>query len=101
MQMLIVCLAYQEKTTTPIMQVTDKKPCWLTLWKKWNIKRYDKNGNVLYEIKDGKGWIKEYDSYDTLIFEGEYSDGFINGKGKEYDYYGELRFEGEYLYGKK
>ena len=68
---------------------------------KWNIKRYDKNGNVLYEIENGKGCIKEYDSYDTLIFEGEYSDGFINGKGKENDYYGELRFEGEYLYVKK
>ena len=34
---------------------------------------YDKNGNVLYEIKNGKGWKKEYNSYDILKLEGEYS----------------------------
>ena len=36
---------------------------------KWNVKRYDKNGNVLYEIKNGKGWIKEYDSNKNIIGE--------------------------------
>ena len=36
-----------------------------------------------------------------MIFEGEYLNGEINGKGKEYYYNGELEFEGEYLNGKK
>ena len=31
-----------------------------------------------FEIKDGKGNIKEYDNYGSLEFEGEY----INGKTK-------------------
>ena len=38
--------------------------------KKWNGKGYDKNGNVIYEIKDGAGKIKEYRLY--MKFEGEY-----------------------------
>jgi len=40
-----------------------------------------------YEIKDGKGNIKEYDDFGKLKFEGEY----LNGKkwnGKEYNNYG-------------
>ena len=37
----------------------------------------------------------------NLIFEGEYLNGKINGKGKEYDYAGKLKFEGEYLNGKQ
>ena len=46
--------------------------------------------------------IKEYNSYDdSLIFEGEYSNGKRNGKGKEYNEEGKLIFEGEYLNGKK
>ena len=48
-------------------------------------------------MKDGKGFIKEYDEDDKLRFEGEYLNGQKNGKGKEYDYDGTLRFEGEYL----
>ena len=41
--------------------------------KRWNGKGYDYNGNVAYEIKEGKGNIKEY-YYDNgkLEFEGEY-----------------------------
>ena len=35
-----------------------------------------------------------------LLFEGEYLNGEINGKGKEY-VDGELVFEGEYLNGKR
>ena len=28
--------------------------------KRWNIKEYDKNGNIIYELKEGKGHIIEY-----------------------------------------
>ena len=43
---------------------------------------YDENGNIIYELKNGKG--KEYNYNGNLIFEGEY----INGKrwnGKIFD----------------
>ena len=68
--------------------------------KRWNGKGYDIENNIIYEIKDGKGLIKEYNDWGKLIFEGEYLNGKRNGKGKEY-FYGELDFEGEYLNGKK
>ena len=68
---------------------------------RWNGKGYDSLGNVVYELKNGKGFVKEYNSQKyTLNFEGEYINGKRNGKGKEYDYYdGKLLFEGEYLNG--
>ena len=94
--------------------------------KKWNGKGYDTLNNILYELKDGKGVIKEYNHYihkllfetdylngqrngkgkeylnGILIYEGEYLNGQRNGKGKEYySYNGELMFEGEYLYNYK
>ena len=53
---------------------------------------------IIFE-KNGKG--KEYDEYDTLVFEGEYLNGKRNGKGKEYYYNGDLLFEGEYLNGQR
>ena len=68
--------------------------------KKWNGKKYNKKGEVLYELKNGKGNVKEYDDYDDLIFEGQYFNGERNGKGKEYKG-GILIFEGEYLNGKR
>ena len=53
-------------------------------------------------IKEEFGTIKEYNSYnDSLIFEGNFSNGKRNGKGKEYNEDGKLIFEGEYLNGKK
>ena len=52
--------------------------------KKWNGKGYDQNHNIIYELRNGKGYIREYDSYGCLLFEGEYSNGERNGKGKEY-----------------
>ena len=52
--------------------------------KKWNGIGYKINGKKGFEIKDGKGNIKEYDFDDILIFEGEYLNGERNGKGKEY-----------------
>ena len=93
--------------------------------KKWTGKGYDKKGNIIYELINGTGKIKEYNKmfykvsfegellngerngkgkeyvYGQLRFEGEYLDGKRNGKGKEYDIYGNLIFEGEYLNGKK
>ena len=78
----------------------------------WNAKGYisnydDNNGNngnnikIDFELKEGKGLIKEYDNKDKLIFEGEYLNGQRNGKGKEYNYQGDLMFEGDYLNGLK
>ena len=68
--------------------------------KKWNGKGYDGNGNILYELKDGNGKVKEYDYYGELEYEGEYLNGKKNGKGKEYNK-GVLEYEGEYLNGLK
>jgi len=66
----------------------------------WNGKGYDQNNNLLYEIQDGKGFVKEYDFYVDLLFEGEYVNGERNGKGKEF-YKSYLIFEGEYSNGKR
>ena len=43
--------------------------------KKWNGKGYTRNGNVLYELKDGSGLVKEYNIKDNIIFEGHYKNG--------------------------
>ena len=76
--------------------------------KKWNGKGYDINNNKIYEIKNGKGYLQEYDNDDNLIFEGEYFNGTRNGKGKEYgidfikfDKIFILIFEGDYINGEK
>ena len=31
--------------------------------KKWNGKGYDENGNIIYELFNGNGKVKEYDDY--------------------------------------
>ena len=62
---------------------------------------YDKHGNIIYELINGNGKVKEYWDNDELKFEGEYLNGEINGKGKEYFEYGNLKYEGEYLNGKR
>jgi len=31
-------------------------------------KGYDKNNNIIYELKEGKGFIKEYDEDSDLFF---------------------------------
>ena len=70
--------------------------------KKWNGLGYDRNNNILYELIDGKGYVKEYFlRKDTLRFEGEYLNGEKNGKGKKFDYNDHLIFEGEYSNGKR
>ena len=73
--------------------------------KKYNGNGYDENDNIIYELKNGTGKVKEYDDIDNeLIFEGEYLNGKRNGKGKEYTIFtdiggSELIYEGEYLNG--
>ena len=48
---------------------------------KYNGKGYDGNGNIIYELKNGNGKVKEYKKGE-LIFEGEYLNGIKwNGKG--------------------
>ena len=70
--------------------------------KKWNGKGLGLNKSRLYEIKEGKGYVTEYDDFHRLLFEGEYLNGERNGKGKEYyPDYRILKFEGVYLNGKK
>ena len=44
--------------------------------KKWNGKGYDEKGNVIYELKNGNGKVKEYDHNGELKYDGEY----LNGK---------------------
>ena len=68
--------------------------------RKWNGKGYDESGNIIYELINGNGKVKEYNNK-KLRFEGEFLNGKRNGKGKEYYYNGKLLFEGEYLNGKR
>ena len=64
---------------------------------KWNGKGYDVRNNIVYELKNGKGYVKEYNWNDKLEFEGEYLEGKRNGKGQKNEYNGKLKFEGEYV----
>ena len=65
---------------------------------RWNGKGFDPNNNIVYELKEGEGFIKEFHENGKLKFEGEYKNGKKNGKGKEYNPGGKLIFDGEYLY---
>ena len=70
--------------------------------KEWNGRGYDWDKNCIYELKEGKGLIKEYNDYGEIIFVGEYLNGERNGKLKEYDNFDfYLKFEGEFLNGKR
>ena len=64
--------------------------------KSWNGKGYDIKGNSINELKNGQGYVKEYE-YEKLVFEDEYLNGERNGKGKEHHQFGGLLFEDEYL----
>ena len=85
---------------------------------RWDGKGYDNNGNIIYELKNGQGMVKDFPISEIrfegeiyngkrrkgkeyidniIIFEGEYLNGKRNGKGKEFKWNGELEFEGEYL----
>ena len=56
-------------------------------------KGYDEIGNIIYELINGNGKVKQYYLNNILIFEGEYLNRKRNGKGKEYDSYGNLIYE--------
>ena len=43
--------------------------------KKLNGKGYDPNNNVVYELKEGNGYVKEYYPNGNILFEGEYLNG--------------------------
>ena len=53
--------------------------------KKWNGKGYNKRGIIDFEIRNGNGLVKEYNSKGEIEFEGEYLNGEKSGKGKEYN----------------
>jgi len=67
---------------------------------KWNGKGDDENGNIIYELNNGTGKVRQYKDGE-LIFDGEYFEGKKNGHGKKYYSNGNLKFEGEYFEGKK
>ena len=67
----------------------------------WNGKGFDEDNEVIFEIKDGKGTIKEYYDNDNIKFEGEINNGEKNGKDKEYNDKEEVIFIGEYLNDKR
>ena len=62
--------------------------------KRWNGIQYEENTAKAYQLKDGRGFMQEYDYGGKMIlirkeylkFEGEFENGVRNGKGKEYDY---------------
>ena len=54
---------------------------------KYNGKGYDENGNIIYELKNGNGYIKEYNKEGILLYDGEVLNGLRNGKGKNNFYY--------------
>ena len=53
------------------------------------IKDMIKIGNIIYEIKNGKGIGIDFDN---IMFKGEYLNGLKNGKGKEYYENGNILF---------
>ena len=78
--------------------------------KRWNGKGYDINNNLIYELKDGKGFINKYKIFfygysgkmifeDRYRFRGQIINGELNGNGE--DSYGDFIFKGEYLNGKR
>ena len=69
--------------------------------KKYNGKGYDNEGNIVYELINGKGIIKIYNYNGLLLYEGGYLNGELNGQGKEYNNNGKLIFDGEYLNGER
>ena len=63
---------------------------------KYNGKGYDEKGNIIYELINGNGKVKEYDEGFRLLFEGEYLNGKRwNGTEKDSDN------DYQYLNGKK
>ena len=53
--------------------------------RRWNGKGYNDEGLFEFQIKYGKGNVKEYNYFGKLEYEGEYLNGKRHGKGKEYE----------------
>ena len=68
--------------------------------KKLEGKGYGKDGNIIYVLKNGEGFIKEFDNILNLIYEWEYKYGKRNCKEKYY-YNDILRYECEFFNGKR
>ena len=52
---------------------------------RWNDKGYNPWNKIVYELKDRKGIVNEYNEKDKLVFKGKYVNGKRNGEGKEYN----------------
>jgi len=52
--------------------------------KKWNGRiNIENDDNVIYELKNGKGYFIEVMNDSSSLFEREFMNGLRNGKGKE------------------
>ena len=78
--------------------------------KKWNCKMFNENNELIFELKNGKGFGQEFGYDSKYKYSGEFFNGERTGKGKEYsnlfifsiyDKKSSLVFEGEYLNGKR
>ena len=67
----------------------------------WTGKVYEYKDNNIYEINNGKGYLKYMAYWGSKNFEGEYLNGKKNGKGKEYNCDNTIIFEGDYFNDKK
>ena len=63
--------------------------------------RYWNGKGIDYEIKNGKGYIKERNIYGQIVYEGDYENGLRNGKGKEINFNHNELFEGEFYNGQR
>ena len=69
---------------------------------KYDEKGYNRKSNVIYELKYGNGFVKEFSPNGQLIYEGKYANGLKYEKGKEYHpIFGYITFDGEYELGKR
>ena len=69
--------------------------------RKWFGKGYNISNEVIYELKNGNGYAKKYNSDNILKFEGEYKNGEKKGNGAEYYDNGKCEFKGKYFNGEK
>ena len=69
--------------------------------KYWNGFIFGKLQKKSYEIKLGKGKIKEFHENGNLFYEGDISEGIKNGFGKIFDENGHLIYEGNFINGIK
>ena len=56
-------------------------------------KQYNFNGQIICEINNTYGQLKEYNDYGKLIFKEQYLNLERNGYGEEYNGYGEMDME--------